>query len=385
VADFSGKLIYFATAVTFCSLYAAQPIQPLFQVEFQLSGFQAILFTALMMAPLGVAPLFYGFLLEAFSARKMVRWALFLLGILEILFSFSGNYITLLTIRAVQGCLVPAILTSIMSYISYSNRDDTVQQAIASYIGATIAGGFLGRFLSGLFTDLFGWRFFFFLLGILLLICSFLLKGMVRDVKLNYVRPRPKDMLDILSQRSFLWLYLTIFCLFFAFAAMMNLLPFELKQIRPDIGETSIGLLYLGYSMGILVSLNSKRIIAFFGGEVNAIRGGIFVLAGGTLLFFMENYTVMFLSMFVFCAGLFTAHSLLSGFLSTIAKTNKAIANGLYISFYYTGGTLGSLLPGAIYEAWGWHAFLSFLLVLISVACLFTWFLKKAVVAALPH
>jgi len=87
--------------------------------------------------------------------------------------------------------------------------------------------------------------------------------------------------------------------------------------------------------------------------------------------------------MFVFCAGLFTAHSLLSGYLSTIAKTNKAIANGLYICFYYTGGTLGSILPGAIYEAWGWNAFLWFLLLIIFIAGVFTQLLKKAI--ALNH
>ena len=377
-ADSLGRLIYFTTAVTFCSLYAAQPIQPLFQTEFELSSFQAILFTTLMMAPLGVAPLFYGFLLEAISARKMVRWALFILGVLELLFSFSGNYITLLVIRAVQGCMIPAILTSIMSYISYSSRDDRVQYAIAAYIGATIAGGFLGRFLSGLFTDLFGWRFFFFLLGILLIFCSVLLKGMVRDVKLKYARPSPKDVLNILQQRSFSWLYATIFCLFFVFAAMMNFLPFELKVMRPDIGETSIGLLYLGYSMGIVVSLNCKRIISWFGGEVNAITGGIVLFGFGGILFFVQNYSVMFLSMFVFCAGLFTAHSILSGYLSTLAKTNKAIANGLYICFYYTGGTLGSILPGALYDAWGWYAFWCFLLFMISLACLCSFFLKKS-------
>lgn len=379
MADYSGKFIYFATGVTFCSLYAAQPIQPLFQSEFHLSNFQAILFTTLMMAPLGVAPLFYGFLLEAVSARKMVRWALFLLGVLEILFSFSDSYITLLTIRAVQGCLIPAILTSIMSYISYSSKDDMVQHAIAAYIGATVAGGFLGRFLSGLLTDLYGWRLFFFLLGVLLIASSFSLKGMVQDVKLSYARPTPRDVFNIVQQKTFLWLYATIFCLFFVFAAMMNFLPFELKEIRPDINETSIGGLYLGYSMGILVALNSKRIIFWFGGEVDAIRGGILLFGVGALLFFVQSYAVMFLSMFVFCAGLFTAHSLLSGYLSTLAKTNKAIANGLYICFYYTGGTLGSILPGAIYEAWGWNAFLWFLLFVISIAFAFTQLLKKAI------
>ena len=379
MSDSANKFIYLTTIVTFCSLYAAQPIQPLFQQEFQLTDFQAILFTTLMMAPLGVAPLFYGYLLESFSAKVMVRWALFLLGILEILFSLAGDYFTLLSIRAIQGLMIPAILTSIMSYISYSSTQEKVQHAIAAYIAATILGGFLGRFLSGLFTDLFGWRFFFFILGLLLLLNCYLLKDMVRDAKLNYARPKMNEVLDILRAKEFFWLYTSIFCLFFVFAALMNFLPFELKRINSGVGETGIGILYLGYSMGILVSLNTRRIINYFGNESDAIGAGILVFGGGLLFFMIENYVVMFVTMFVFCAGLFTAHSLLSGFVNKLASHNKAIANGLYISFYYTGGTLGSVLPGLIFQKFGWHVFLLQLFAMICLALFMTRRLKVAV------
>lgn len=379
MSDFANKYIYLTTIVTFCSLYAAQPIQPLFQQEFLLTDFQAILFTTLMMAPLGVAPLFYGYILESFSAKVMVRWALFLLGILEILFSLAGDYFTLLSIRAIQGLMIPAILTSIMSYISYSSTKEKVQHAIAAYIAATILGGFLGRFLSGLFTDLFGWRFFFFILGLLLLFNCYLLKGMVRDAKLNYARPKMNELLDILRAKEFFWLYTSIFCLFFVFAALMNFLPFELKRINPGFGETGIGILYLGYSMGILVSLNTRRIINYFGNESDAIGAGILVFGAGLLFFMIENYVVMFVTMFVFCAGLFTAHSLLSGFVNKLASHNKAIANGLYISFYYTGGTLGSVLPGLIFQKFGWHVFLLQLFAMICLALFMTRRLKMAV------
>lgn len=366
------KAIYFATVVTFCSLYAAQPIQPLFQQEFQLTNFQALLFTTLMMAPLGIAPLFYGFILEAVSAKVMVRWALLILGVLELLFAFAADYAALLLIRAVQGLMIPAILTSLMSYISYSSQRDKVQQAIATYVGATILGGFLGRFLSGLFTDLFGWRFFFFILGILLITNSIILKSMVRNVKMNYSRPQIPEILDLLKERMFLWLYVAIFCLFFVFAAMMNFVPFELKRLLPSSGETGVGFLYLGYSMGLLVSLNSGRVIRWCRGAVNGISIGIVIFAVGCVMFSTKVYAVMFGAMFVFCLGLFTAHSLLSGAVNRLAKDNKAIANGLYICFYYTGGTLGSILPAALYEEYGWNVFLGQLLVMIGVAFWFT-------------
>jgi len=379
VTDSTSKYLYFATVVTFCSLYAAQPIQPLFKSEFQLSNFQAILFTTLMMAPLGVAPLVYGYLLESFSAKVMLRWALFLLGVLELFFAAADSYFILLTLRGIQGLMIPAILTSLMTYISYTSPQDKVQHNIAAYIAATIVGGFLGRFLSGLCTDLFGWRFFFFALGLLLILNSYLLKGMARDAKLQYARPRLAEIIALLRAKPYVWIYASIFCLFFVFAALMNFLPFELKRIYPASRETGVGLLYLGYSMGLLVSLNTRRIIGYFGNEINAITVGIVIFSMGTLAFMVEHYLVLFFAMFVFCAGLFTAHSLLSGLVNKLALDNKAIANGLYISFYYTGGTLGSVLPGAVFQRYGWQVFLLQLLAMIALAFLCTRRLKGVV------
>ena len=266
-----------------------------------------------------------------------------------------------------------------MSYISYSTSREDEQHAIATYIGATIIGRFLGRFLSGLSTELFGWRAFFFVLGLALLGASWLLSCLERDVKMTYARPRLADITDLLRRGRFLWLYLAIFCLFFVFSALMNILPFELRRVGTVLGQAGVGLLYFGYSMGIFVSFNSRRIIRYFGSEIAAIRAGIAIFFTGTVIFMVEQYAVMFAAMFVFCTGLFLAHSLLSGFVNKLARDNKAIANGVYISFYYTGGTMGSFLPGFFFERYGWQVFLGSLLCMLVVAMLMVSRLKQAV------
>jgi len=161
-------IIYTCTILTLCTLYAVQPIQPLFEKEFDLSRFEAVIFTTVIMLPLGFAPIFYGYILETFSSKLFLRNAVLILGILELCFAWSSSYSVLLTIRALQGLLIPAVLTSLISYISFITPKDKIQQAIGYYIGATILGGFIGRLLSGLLSDLFGWRLFFVLLGIAL-------------------------------------------------------------------------------------------------------------------------------------------------------------------------------------------------------------------------
>ena len=360
--------IYFCTVITFCSLYAAQPIQPVFQQEFALSSLQAILFTTLMMMPLGFAPMFYGILLESLSARLLVRTAILILGVLELVFCLTDNYLLLLTLRGLQGMVIPAILTSLVSYISFTAPREDVQAAVARYIAATILGGFLGRFLSGLFTDLFGWRFFFGVLGVLLIWGFFLLRHLEKDANLQYSRPRAAEVAELIRQPQFFWLYLAIFSVFFVFAGLLNFLPFELKALNPSFRETGIGFMYFGYIMGILVSLNVRRLIGLFGSETKVALTGLVLYIGGILGFMIKDHRAMFLAMFLFCTGMFMAHSLLSGYINTLAKHKKGIANGVYISFYYLGGTIGSFAPGVLYEHLGWRAFLLSLIVVVAVA-----------------
>ncbi len=369
-------IIYYCTILTLCSLYAAQPIQPVFQEEFGLTQLQAILFTSLMMLPLGFAPLFYGYILENFCTRKMISIAILALGIMEFLFACSGNYFVLLSIRAIQGLIIPAILTGLMSYISLTSKHEDIQHNMALYIGATITGGFLGRFLSGLFTELFGWRFFFFILGILLVIGYFLLRYLDTDGRLELSKPKVSQVLTILKDKRFLLIYLIIFCVFMVFAAVLNLLPFELKSNNPDFSETGIGLMYLGYIMGVLISLFNRKLLKLFVRESTLVITGMVIFLIGTLGFALNDYRIMFAFMFVFCTGMFTVHTILSGFINKLSKQNIALTNGLYLSFYYTGGAIGSFFPGILYKFYGWDVFLFIMFIVLLFALLFSWKLK---------
>jgi len=360
------------TVVTICSLYAAQPIQPVFQREFALSGLQAILFTTLMMLPLGCAPLFYGYLLELIPARRILRGALLILGFLELLFSLANGYGVLLTIRALQGLVLPAVLISLMSYISFTTPRHAVQQAVAGYVGMTIIGGILGRMLSGICTELFGWRFFFFVLALLFFWCWHLLGALDRRIRLSVARPDLSEIASLLRRGPLVWLYGAIFFIFFAGAALLNLIPLELIRINPQLSETAVGLLYLGNSMGILVALGNARMQRLCGGEIVTVVIGLAVFMLGTVGFLISHYLVMFVAMFVFCLGMFAAHATLSGYVSRLVDDHKPVANGLYMSFYYFGGAVGSFVPGLVYVPFGWRWFIAVLLLteLCALLCI---------------
>ncbi|MDR3346574.1 MAG: MFS transporter, partial [Campylobacteraceae bacterium] len=353
-------ILYICTIFILFTLYAAQPIQPLFKDEFALSNFQSVIFTSVIMFPLGIAPILYGYILETVSTRKMLRFSLLSLGVLEIIFSLGNSYALLLSVRALQGFLIPAAMTSIVSFISYSSSSSNIQKALGNYIAITIMGGFVGRLLSGILSEYFGWRLFFLLIGIALVGSFFLLLRVDDDTKAGFVKPTKKEIINVLKIKHNLYIYATIFCVFFAFQGLLNFLPFELKNINANLGESKVGFMYAGYIIGLIVAMNITKVIKFLGGERQTMLVGMVVYIIGLELFNIRDFQTMFFSMFVFCLGMFTVHSTATGFVNKLAQKHKSITNGLYISFYYAGGTLGSFLPGVFYQHFGWQAFLLF-------------------------
>lgn len=362
-------ILIFASVMTFSSLYAPQPIQPLIGAEFGISMSRVSLLTTAAMIPLAIAPIFYGYLLEAVSARRILMFSLLFLSVCQIMFYLSDSFYLLVFIRVLEGFAIPAILTGIMTYIADVSQKTDIQRNLAIYISSTIFGGFAGRFFSGLFSHYFGWRVMFVVLGVSLVAASFMVRTLA-DNRAAVNRINPKAAKEVLSDRTFSAVYLMIFFMFFMFAALLNFVPFRMRQIDPQSGELLIGVMYSGYISGIFVALYIMRIIRFFGSEMRTIYMGLISFTLSLLLFTSDNMAVLFLAMFIFCSGMFMAHTTASGYLNRLADKHKGVTNGLYVAFYYSGGALGSILPGLVYESYGWSSFLIMLCVLMSCALL---------------
>ena len=81
--------------------------------------------------------------------------------------------------------------------------------------------------------------------------------------------------------------------------------------------------------------------------------------------------------MFVFAAGMFALHSVLSGYMNHLSE-RKGLISGLYISAYYTGGALGSFLPGLFYHSTGWSGFVVLLMAMVLLLVGMVWRMSVA-------
>lgn len=350
-------IIVFCTIMTFSALYAPQPVQPIIMEYFGVSQSRSALLTTVTMLPLSIAPIFYGFLLESVSAKKMLIISLFVLSVCQFVFFLSQSFNLLIFLRFIEGLAIPAVLTGIMTYISTMTDKNNVQKVMALYISSTILGGFSGRFFSGVISHYTDWRMMFLLLGISLLVSAFLI-GRLGDNKASVTKLNLRAVHEVLSMKRFTVNYIMIFSMFFMFAGVLNFIPYRMKELNPASNAMLIGVMYTGYIMGIVTSLNSIRLIKLFKSEQNTIFAGLTLFLLSLFLFVSTETYVMFSGMFIFCAGMFMTHTVASGYLNKLADKNKGVTNGLYVAFYYSGGTLGSILPGIIYENYSWNVFL---------------------------
>jgi MFS transporter, YNFM family, putative membrane transport protein len=352
-----------ATVFAYVVLYSPQPLLPFFAGTFGVTKSQAALLITVTMLPMSIAPLSYGFLLESLSATKLLRWAMFLLAITVAGFACATSFDVLLVVRFLQGLLLPAALTSIMTYLSATAPKESIQRIMSFYITATIMGGFLGRLVAGGVATYFHWRLFFAVLALLLLVCFFFLKRLqAEEVQLHPTRPNLATVVEVVRTGNNARILVSVICLFFVFVALLNFLPFRLRGLRKETSELFTAFMYSGYLMGAVASLAAGRIVRRLGGETNAMVAGFIFYCVAIIATFVPNEWTLFAALFLFCGAMFFVHTVAAAVVNKNSMRNRGIVNGLYVACYYGGGVLGSYFPGIVFERYGWNIFVMMLL-----------------------
>ena len=365
---FSRNLVIalIATVIAFSTLYVPQPMLPLLASEFGVSASETGLLMTLAMLPLAIAPIAYGFFLQAIPARLMLQVALALLAVNQLCFLFATEFWHLLGLRLVQGLLLPAIFTALMTYCASMAAPGQVRRVMGFYIGATIIGGFSGRLVGGLFAGAFDWHTAFLVMGLLQLLPLLLLTRVEADADINFARLDRRSALRVLADREYRAMFLFLATVFFVFSGILNIVPFHLADIHPGSSPLLIAMLYLGYLVGAPISMFSDRISLLLGNERRGLMLGLVIHAIGLTAMLFVALSGLILSMFLLAAGFFLVHALLSGLANHRAREHKGVVNGLYVSVYYLSGALGSWLPGYLYESFGWQVMILLFLVLLT-------------------
>jgi predicted MFS family arabinose efflux permease len=348
----------------FLQLYATQPILPLLRRLFNAGTVEVSL--TVTMAAMGVAcsAPFAGLLADRFGRKRIIVWSAFLLAICGLLAATSPNLYTLIFWRFLQGVFTPGVFSVTIAYINDEWPRDQIGSALSCYVSGTVLGGFSCRFISGIVAGRADWRWSFIVLGCLSLIGAFAISKLLPlEKNAHHIAIPPSEypaaVAAHLRNRLLLATYCVGFCVLFSLVAIFTYITFYLSEPPFHLGATALGLIFLVYLIGAAANPIAGQAIDRYGHRLvlaTAISAGIFGLA----LTFVPNVWVVCAGLAICSTGVFAAQTAGNGFVGIAAERQRALAVGLYGSFYYLGGSAGAVLPGYFWNWAGWPATAAF-------------------------
>lgn len=231
---------------SFTGYHAYQPLFPQIGQSYSLPASSVSLITTCMILPVGIAPIFYGVLLTHWPLLPTLATAICLHSLTLLPAPLNLPFIFLLACRITQGLTLAAIMVCVMTYIAARFQGLSLQRAMSFYAFFVITGSFSGRLISGCAeTWLSNWRLALlanFLTAFLALPLCLLLKNIHSEGK----SPDFRAIGRLLRQKNMLLLLLLPTAALMASTSILQMIPFRLKKIDPQISSLAISLVYTG-------------------------------------------------------------------------------------------------------------------------------------------
>jgi MFS transporter, YNFM family, putative membrane transport protein len=349
--------VAFAAVGAFLHLYAPQAVLPMMAQEYGVGASEASpIITAGTFAVAATAP-FTGVLSDVLGRKRLIVAAMALLLIPATMTAMAESLNQLIIWRFMHGLLLPPIFAVTIAYIGDEYPPAEANGVFGVYAAFSAVGGFLGRFVPGMLTQYVGWRGGFLVLAagsvICLLMVMLLLTPERKFVAAGNFGTSLRQMLAHLRNPRLVATYAVGFGVLFNFIATFTYLSFHLAAPPFNRSPAFLGSVFVVYLVGSLASLWLGRAIALLGRR-NFVLCVLAVWAAGMLASLLPSVAAVVLTLVLASTcGILTQASSTS-FVAITAKTGTAAAVGLYVMWFYIGGTFGGWLPGLAYEAGGW-------------------------------
>ena len=350
---------------SYLNLNAVQPLLPLFRLEFHASEIQVSLtVSASALAVALTAPLAGG-VADRWGRKRIIVAAMLGIAVATALSATAVTLPQLIAWRFLQGIFVPGAAAVVLAYVSEEAPPDAVGRTMATYITGTILGGFAGRFLNGLIAPLWGWRAAFLLLGAATF-ASGVGTGWRLPPSTRFVPRRTGEgafgaLGKHLRNRQLLTAYLVGAFLLLSQVSTFTYVNFYLADPPFRLGPTALSEIFVVYLLGAAVTPTAGRLADLLGRRT-ALLGAVGVSAVGMLLTLLPVLAAVVLGLTLLAAGVFACQAAAQSQVGTVAGDARSSAAGLYISLFYIGGTLGSVIPGLFWSVVGWPGCVAFVL-----------------------
>ena len=379
--------VVLAGFAAFLDLYATQPLLPMLARTFGASALAVSLtITAPTVAVALTAP-FIGIVADRIGLRRVIVMSAFALTVATALASTSSSLAQLVFWRFVQGIATPGIVASTVAYVHEVWPPSHAGRATGAYMSGTIVGGFIGRATAGLTAAAGDWAAAFVWLAVLNALTAVALWMWLPDERQTTKARRHEEHLvhDKLRVLASTWLsrawlptrdlfrnpplvatFAVGFCVLFTQVAMFTYVTFHLAAPPFDLTTRALGWLFAVYLIGALVTPVGGQWIDAYGHRFG-IASATALGGAGTLLTLVPSVPFIVAGLALTASGVFLGQATTNSHIGAVTTRDRALAVGVYSTFYYAGGTVGSALPAALWTAGGWPACVA-LVVVVQLA-----------------
>jgi predicted MFS family arabinose efflux permease len=342
---------------TFLNLYVTQPLLPEFRHVFHASEILVSLsVSAPVLAVALTAPL-VGLLSDGLGRKRVIVASMLGLALPTALAATAANLGQLIAWRFLQGLFVPGVIAVAIAYVSEESPAESVGLTMATYVTGTVIGGFAGRFFAGLLASRWGWRAAFLFLGTVTFASAlatwWLLPRSTKFVRQSNVARAFRSMGAHLRNPQLLATYAVGFNVLFCLVAAFTYVNFYLADKPFFLGPTALASIFVVYLIGAVITPIAGHVMDRVGHR-KVLMGAVAMSGAGMLLTLILSVPLIIAGLALEATGVFACQSAASSHVGRAANDARSSAAGLYVSLYYLGGFVGSILPGLLWRQAGW-------------------------------
>jgi len=336
-----------------------QPLLPLLARRFGASTFEVgLTITAPTVAVALTAP-FIGRLADRMGLRRVIVVSAWILTMATALAATSSGLRQLIFWRFVQGIATPGIFASTIAYIHECWPATHTGRATAAYMSGTVVGGFTGRAVAGVVAADVSWQAAFVAVAILTSAVAAALTiwmppepGAGRDTRRSH-HGTAGSLAALLRNRRLVATCAVGFCILFTQVAMFTYVTFHVAAPPYSLSTVALGWLFVVYLVGAAVMPLSGRWVDAYGHRAG-IASAMAIGGAGALMTLLPWLPGIICGLALCATGVFIAQATASSYIGAVTARDRALAVGLYSTFYYAGGSVGAALPAALWNRGGW-------------------------------
>ncbi|MEO1248896.1 MAG: MFS transporter [Pseudomonadota bacterium] len=288
--------------------------------------------------------------------RKRGIWiSLALLSVPTFLLGFVDSVWAFMALRVAQGVFMAAAFTLTMTYLSEQCDITAASGAMAAYITGNVASNLFGRLLAVSSADIAGLTGSFAFFAVLNLIgaaVALILIGPKDEQKPMRGGPPLQAWREHIGRAELRAAFALGFVILFVFVGVFTYVNLHLVE-NLGVAPAALGLVYLVFAPALFTTPLASGAVRRWGPRP-VFWASMAAALGGLAMTLSPSLIPVLIGLAIIGSGTFFAQAAATGFVGRAAKTNRAAANGLYLTCYYIGGLVGAFVLGQANNVWAW-------------------------------